>query len=238
MSAFLRGVALLGAFSLAPAVNAATLDFTIPTGGFTLQSYTDVAGSTADDYTGSAILTENGYESVVIDVIGENLDIRIDDVLDGNPYFDADSGGKPGGLGSCRDLDGSAQCVPKSDDNLTIAAQESIRFDFLTDAGSATNALLGDFTFRDDDHNLISNGFIQVSATTGSYLIATDASGIGDLSVIGKSSYLRFNAQPGASDNYYITAANVSAIPVPAAVWLFGSALGALGWMRRRKTEV
>jgi hypothetical protein len=28
----------------------------------------------------------------------------------------------------------------------------------------------------------------------------------------------------------------VSAVPIPAAVWLFGSALGGLGWMRRRKT--
>jgi hypothetical protein len=27
-----------------------------------------------------------------------------------------------------------------------------------------------------------------------------------------------------------------STVPVPAAVWLFGSALGGLGWMRRRKT--
>jgi hypothetical protein len=27
-----------------------------------------------------------------------------------------------------------------------------------------------------------------------------------------------------------------SAVPVPAAVWLFGSALGALGWVKRRKT--
>jgi hypothetical protein len=29
---------------------------------------------------------------------------------------------------------------------------------------------------------------------------------------------------------------SVSAVPVPAAVWLFGSALAGLGWMRRRKT--
>ena len=26
----------------------------------------------------------------------------------------------------------------------------------------------------------------------------------------------------------------ISVVPVPAAVWLFGSALGALGWLRRR----
>jgi hypothetical protein len=29
---------------------------------------------------------------------------------------------------------------------------------------------------------------------------------------------------------------NPSIIPIPAAVWLFGSALGLLGWMRREAT--
>jgi hypothetical protein len=32
-----------------------------------------------------------------------------------------------------------------------------------------------------------------------------------------------------------ITSGQISAVPVPAAVWLFGSALAGLGWMRRRK---
>jgi hypothetical protein len=32
------------------------------------------------------------------------------------------------------------------------------------------------------------------------------------------------------------TSWSVAAVPVPAAAWLFGSALGGLGWMRRRKT--
>ena len=36
-----------------------------------------------------------------------------------------------------------------------------------------------------------------------------------------------------AFDNIAITASDVSAVPIPPAVWLFGSALGLLGWMKR-----
>ena len=37
----------------------------------------------------------------------------------GVPYLDASSGGKRGGLGVCSATNGSAQCVPSSDDNVT-----------------------------------------------------------------------------------------------------------------------
>jgi hypothetical protein len=33
-----------------------------------------------------------------------------------------------------------------------------------------------------------------------------------------------------------IVAGSVSAVPIPAAVWLFGSALAGLGWLRRKQT--
>lgn len=53
---------------------------------------------------------------------------------------------------------------------------------------------------------------------------------------------LQFNAACGAGagcvSDYFIDnvsiMADVAVIPVPAAVWLFGSALGLLGWMKRR----
>jgi len=34
----------------------------------------------------------------------------------------------------------------------------------------------------------------------------------------------------------YLVSGSVSAVPIPAAVWLFGSALVGLGWMRRKQT--
>jgi hypothetical protein len=49
---------------------------------------------------------------------------------------------------------------------------------------------------------------------------------------------LEFNSQISgflAQDDGALTG-TVSAVPIPAAVWLFGSALAGLGWMRRRKT--
>ena len=219
--------------------NAATLDFTIPTGGFTVQQYQDVAGSDASgSLTGAVpdrrITGEAGFQNLLIDADGENLDIFINNGGSaGKVYFDADSGG-PGGLGSCRNLDANAQCVPNSDDNLTLLADEAIRMDFSLDGPIFTAATFGDFTFRDDNHQLI-NGTVSVNHASG-YSVLDVVNGIADFSVIGASSFLVFNADGGAgsTSNYYISEANISAVPVPAAVWLFGSGLGLLGWMRRK----
>jgi len=68
---------------------------------------------------------------------------------------------------------------------------------------------------------------------------------------IGSLTALDFNflAEAGGGSGPFLSAAKVistgesgqssdwiAAVPVPAAVWLFGSALGALGWMRRKKS--
>jgi len=44
----------------------------------------------------------------------------------------------------------------------------------------------------------------------------------------------RLDLQSSGSVNFLITDFTMTAVPVPAAVWLFGSALAGLGWMRRK----
>ena len=122
--------AIAGVFAVS-AANAALLDFTIPTSGFATEGYSAVAGTDPSAaITANQITGEAGFKTIRLDVDGENLDIYLDDILGGNPYFDADDGGSPGGLGSCRTLNASAQCVPNNDDNLTITANESLRMYF------------------------------------------------------------------------------------------------------------
>jgi hypothetical protein len=40
---------------------------------------------------------------------------------------------------------------------------------------------------------------------------------------------------PGLQDLYVVQNLTVTAVPIPAAAWLFGSALGLLGWLKRRR---
>jgi hypothetical protein len=49
------------------------------------------------------------------------------------------------------------------------------------------------------------------------------------------STYMISSNSFAQSDASLISAGTISAVPVPAAAWLFGSALAGLGWMRRRK---
>jgi hypothetical protein len=233
-------IAIAASFAFATSgASAATFDFTIPTGGFTVNQYANVLGSDASGsitgaVPGGVITSEAGFKNIVLNADAENLNIFINNAGSaGNPYFDADSGG-PGGLGSCRVLSASAQCVPNSDDNLTLAADEKIRMDFTLDNFTFTGATFGNFTFHDDNHNPIT-GTVSVSHASGSSIIDIN-NGIADFSIIGASSWLVFNDDGGAGSttNYYISEANISAVPVPAAVWLMGSALGLLGWRSRK----
>jgi hypothetical protein len=72
-----------------------------------------------------------------------------------------------------------------------------------------------------------------ISATVGISTVLFDSSWANLTSidiVFDTSSFNTFGIVP-AIDNI-----TLQAVPIPAAVWLFGSALAGLGWMRRRKT--
>ena len=63
-----------------------------------------------------------------------------------------------------------------------------------------------------------------------------DTSGLGEVYGLSFSLDSSDSGQFGINTSAYLAADNFSVVPVPAAVWLFGSALAGLGWMRRRRS--
>ncbi len=55
--------------------------------------------------------------------------------------------------------------------------------------------------------------------------------------VVGQKSFQSPNNDFGNASPWLVVEFTPTPIPVPAAAWLFGSALGLLGWMRRRKAS-
>jgi hypothetical protein len=93
--------------------------------------------------------------------------------------------------------------------------------------------------FPVDDLNIEVTGFLAGGGTLVEIVALTDSQQLYELNWDG---LIRVEFDPNASavfgplptmlDN--IIVANV--VPIPAAVWLFGSAIGLLGWMRRKTT--
>jgi hypothetical protein len=61
-------------------------------------------------------------------------------------------------------------------------------------------------------------------------------SGGGTVNLVPYSSYEWGNDYNNNTFGLSLVSGSVSAIPIPAAIWLFGSALAGLGWLRRKPT--
>jgi hypothetical protein len=63
-----------------------------------------------------------------------------------------------------------------------------------------------------------------------------DSGGAFGLPTIDPSDLVTFNDYPFVLgwDAHYVTNLSISTVPIPAAAWLFASALGGLAWLRRR----
>jgi hypothetical protein len=150
-------------------------------------------------------------------------------------YLDAFSGGLPAGLGVCSFSGG---CAGTSDDNVgrvrdATGATETLMLTF------STSVKLTDLLLRNRDHgvfvgSLMING-ILFNTATGELNSAA-------LAVLAAATTIHFVSLTGDTNrigkDFYISGADVSAVPLPAALPLFATSLGALGllgWRRKRK---
>ena len=84
-------------------------------------------------------------------------------------------------------------------------------------------------------------GSDSVSVLTMSQLIEDTSGWDGNFTSIsmsfvadGSQSTIKFVGTNSGWNGFYIDNVDVSVVPIPAAMWLFGSALGLMGWMRRK----
>ncbi len=97
----------------------------------------------------------------------------------------------------------------------------------LLDPKTGAGSLVGSMAFP-DVHGLSTDGIDLFGASRSVILTIDPLTGVGTqiLDYSGQGLVSAFGSA--------ILTESVSSVPVPAAVWLFGSALGLLGWMRRK----
>ena len=92
------------------------------------------------------------------------------------------------------------------------------------------------------EHPAFADSYFEYSLDSGTNwsTAKTNGSGLVTLTLLGGTNQIEFRAAGNdVTDNFYIRSADIltppSAIPVPAAVWLFGSGLLGLAGLARRK---
>ncbi|NNE40633.1 MAG: hypothetical protein HKN14_06910 [Marinicaulis sp.] len=158
-----------------------------------------------------------------------------------NPYFDGVSGGKPAGLGVCRELTMAAQpqCAIGSDDSIdedVAGDPEVIAISF--DDGALP---LQGISFRDGAHNLINDSTALLNwaiVTESGLLIGTDSFAfVHDMISAGINGVVAFGfgfADDGG-DQFYIESIET---PIPAALPLLLSGIAGLGFASRKQKSV
>ena len=223
-------------------VNAATFDFANIAEGLphtaTLVTYD---GMPNGDYTGelgasSMYFTSGGIGVTASGSAAAGVD---DNYPDGSPdndqfaYLDSYSGGKPGGLGVCQDIDANLQCVPSSDDNVTQGESLTLLFD--------QEVFIDQIVFRNGDHGTSFAGVFDLdidsgAAGSGEYAL-TNIFNPADTLKGTEFVFSNFNCKTCNPYQFYIETLEVSEVPIPAAVWLFGSGLIGLVGVARRRTS-
>jgi hypothetical protein len=135
------------------------------------------------------------------------------------------------------DFCASDACGGSDASPLTFNSVSNYNFDLISlDIGMLEGPDVADFTFTG---YFVGGGTVSKSITITDFATTTGGS---STAVIFDGSWVDLTAVdisfvPGDGfEVSFIDNVTVSAVPVPAAVWLFGSALAGLGWVRRKKT--
>lgn len=199
-----------------------------------LLSITSVTNAAIFDFKALGNANERGYSTFVHSVDGIQLSASGSSPDGSIPYYAyLDSGNA--GLGVCQNLTSSNQCTPSSDDNVTYLENLILAFDQEVNIeqttfvnGSHGTSFLGSFDLSIDGGAATTYNLTNIFSTilTGTEFIFTN-----------------LNPEGGSNNSneyqFYISALNVtatpSAVPVPAAVWLFASGLLGLVSIARRR---
>lgn len=208
----LLGLTLI-AFATTQTANAATFDFAY---------YADNEGERGyDTYT----KVEDGIE---IKAKGKQWDGAA--WQDAKAYLDSGNAG----LGVCKVLS-STQCLPSSDDNVTPDEKLVLHFDQMVE--------LEQVVFRNGKHGTSFAGDAEFELKIDSGAWATySLTNLFNVALIGNKFQFAnknsgFNSDLAHKYEFYIDSMTVSAVPIPAAIWLFGSAMLGFTAMRRNNKK-
>ncbi len=128
------------------------------------------------------------------------------------------------GLGVCKHLH-NTQCSPSSDDNVTFGEILQLTFD--------QEVSLNTVFFKNAGHGTTFGGDFKLSVDAGdwdtlSLAYEFDANRIG-------TTFEFYNFNGGSGAEFYINKLSVNAVPIPAAIWLFGTGLLGMVAVARRK---
>jgi len=194
------------------------------------------------DFAAEGNRVEMGYEGFVTGVTNSNpmpvgLTISADipeGIGDAFVYMDEKVGTKDGGMGVCGFINIDGQCKPSSDDAMVAG-------EFLDIESFGEDNLITHIKIRGDHAPVLEGVFLAYNAQGGDVVVdISGQNGLIWLALDTASSFLTFTIFGNEEGSIYLSAlaTNMNAVPVPAAVWLFGTAMfGLIGLRRKSKME-
>jgi len=195
--------------------------------GYDSVTFTPATGPTV---TATGTYITANYEQITDDYAFGWVDIT----HSGYAYLDAGNAG----LGVCQKLKGAAQCDPNSDDNVTY--NETLRLVF------SETVTLNSVTFKNGNHGIdfADDADFVLNGDTFSLINIFDVPGANGVGTVFEFHNPNFLGGSNVSNNYQFYIAELDytikgitpEVPIPPAIWLFGSGLvGMIGIARRRK---